>query len=134
MYFKASEKGEVLLLIQLYPRSEKECILQRHFFVIRSSNIIIVANVSFNKQEFFNYKFATESVLEFWAGTANQPLLLKRRISVKTLLGKLHTFTPFFLLGGLGKVGKLLDFCKKRSVMYKIYSIKGKYCWVSEAR
>lgn len=49
-----------LLLIQLCPRSEKECILQRHFFVLHSSNIIVVANVNLNKQEVFNYKVATE--------------------------------------------------------------------------
>lgn len=94
------EKGKSLLLVQLGPRSEKECILQRYFFVLCSSTIIAVANVNLNKQEVFNYKVATEQALEFWAGTAKQPLLLKSRILVKTPLGKLYTFTPFSLLGG----------------------------------
>lgn len=53
------EKGKTLLLLQLCPTSEKECILQKHFFVLHSSNII-VANVNLNKQEVFNYKVTTE--------------------------------------------------------------------------
>lgn len=54
------EKGKTLLVIQLWPRSEKECISQRHFFVLHSSSIILVANAKLNRQEVFNYKAVTE--------------------------------------------------------------------------
>lgn len=49
------EKGKTLLLIQLCPRSENECILQRHFFVLCSSYISGVANVNLNEQEAFKF-------------------------------------------------------------------------------
>jgi len=54
------EKGKTLLLIPLCPRSEKECILQKHSFVLHSSNITAVAKVNLNRQEVFNCKVATE--------------------------------------------------------------------------